>query len=115
MTESELNKRINKGESFLLAADGQYLGRLSSNHYLFDGIMNEYGSYGSKYSSTSIFNNYCRYGSQYSNLSPFNLFTPSPPKIYYKGIFVGYLSINQLVSPRIDPHQIFDYIINNGL
>ena len=115
MTNAELDVRMRRGESFLLAADGQYLGRLSSNRYLSDGIMNEYGSYGSKYSSTSIFNNYSNYGSEYSQLSPFNQYTQKPPKIFLRGNFVGYLSVNQFVSNRLDPHQLFDYIYNNGL
>ena len=115
MTESELNIRIRRGESFLVAADGQYLGRLSSNPYLSDGIMNEYGSYGSKYSSTSIFNSYSKYGSEYSHLSPFNQYTHTPPRIFFRGNLVGYLSVNQFVSHRLDPHQLFNYINNNGL
>lgn len=80
-----------------------------------DSVMNEYGPYGSKYSSTSIFNQYSRYGSQYNPLSPFNQYTQNPPKIYLRGNLVGYLSVNPYVSNRLDPHKLYDYIINNGL
>lgn len=115
MTESELNVRIRRRESFLVASDGQFLGQLSSNPYLFEGVKNQYGSFGSMYSSTSIFNKYGRYGSEYSQLSPFNQSTQHPPRIFLRGEFVGYLSVNQFVGNRLDPHKLFDYISNNRL
>ena len=58
MTQGEYEMRVRRQESFLLAQDGQFLGMLSSNKYQSDSVMNEYGSYGSKYSLTSIFNQY---------------------------------------------------------
>ena len=58
MTQGEFEMRVRRQESFLLAQDGQFLGMLSSNKYQSDSVMNEYESYGSKYSSTSIFNQY---------------------------------------------------------
>lgn len=115
MTDAELQLRIRRGESFLVAADGQFLGILSSNKFQSESVMNEYGTYGSKYSSTSIFNKYCNYGSQYSQLSPFNQYTSTPPRIFLRGALVGYLSVNRFVNNRLDAHQLFDYIINNGL
>lgn len=66
MTDSELQIRIRRGESFLVADDGQFLGRLSSNRFMTESVMNEYGPFGSKYSSTSIFNVYSQYGSEYA-------------------------------------------------
>lgn len=54
MTDRELEIRIRRQESFLLAQDSQFLGMLSSNRYQYDSVMNEYGIYGSKYSTTSI-------------------------------------------------------------
>ena len=115
MTDSELQLRIRRRESFLIASDGQFLGQLSSNPYLSEGVMNQYGSFGSVYSSTSIFNKFSRYGSEYSHLSPFNQYTQHPPRIFLHGELVGYLSVNQFVSNRLDPHKLFDYIANNGL
>lgn len=58
MTQGEYEMRVRRQESFLLAQDGQFLGMLSSNKYQSDSVKNKYGSYGSKYSSTSIFNQY---------------------------------------------------------
>lgn len=58
MTQNEFSIRLRRGESFLIAADGQYLGQLSLNRFLTDSLMNEYGPYGSRFLSTSIFNRY---------------------------------------------------------
>lgn len=63
----------------IYAADGTYLGRLSSNPYLSDSISNPYGRYGSPYSSTSVNNPYSRYGSPYSSMSPNNPFATRRP------------------------------------
>ena len=115
MTDAELQIRIRRGESFLVAADGQFLGLLSSNQYCSEGVMNQYGLYGSKYSSTSIFNKYSSYGSEYNQLSPFNPYSQTPPKIFLRGQYVGFLSVNRFLSNRLDPHQLFDFIINKGL
>lgn len=115
MTDSELQLRIRRRESFLVASDGQFLGQLSSNPYLSEGVMNQYGSFGSMYSSTSIFNKYSRYGSELSQLSPFNQYTQHPPRIFLRGELVGYLSVNLFVRNRLDPHSLFDFIANNGL
>lgn len=115
MTDGEFEMRIRRLESFLLAQDGQFLGILSSNKYQTDSVMNEYGTYGSKYSSTSIFNQYSQYGSRYGFYSPFNPYTSTPPQIILKGQWVGLLSSNTFLQNRLDPHQLFDWIYDNGL
>lgn len=115
MTDGEFEMRIRRQESFLLAQDGQFLGILSSNKYQMDSVMNEYGTYGSKYSSTSIFNQYSQYGSRYGFYSPFNPYTSTPPQIILKGQWVGLLTANTFLQNRLDPHQLFDWIYDNGL
>ncbi|MFQ5662849.1 MAG: hypothetical protein ACE5HL_03350 [Terriglobia bacterium] len=60
------------GRSYVLAADGTFLGSLNPNPYDQESIFNEYGPYGSKYSPTSIFNEFGTYGSKFSHLSPYN-------------------------------------------
>lgn len=115
MTDGEFEMRISRQESFLLAQDGQFLGILSSNKYQTDSVMNEYGTYGSKYSSTSIFNQYSQYGSRYGFYSPFNPYTSTPPQIILKGQWVGLLTANTFLQNRLDPHQLFDWIYDNGL
>lgn len=115
MTDGEFEMRIRRQESFLLAQDGLFLGILSSNKYQTDSVMNEYGTYGSKYSSTSIFNQYSQYGSRYGFYSPFNPYTSTPPQIILKGQWVGLLTANTFLQNRLDPHQLFDWIYDNGL
>lgn len=115
MTDGEFEMRIRRQESFLLAQDGQFLGILSSNKYQTDSVMNEYGTYGCKYSSTSIFNQYSQYGSRYGFYSPFNPYTSTPPQIILKGQWVGLLTANTFLQNRLDPHQLFDWIYDNGL
>ncbi|MFM8981432.1 MAG: hypothetical protein ACKOLA_00745 [Spartobacteria bacterium] len=63
----------------IIAADGQYLGRLSANPYDHDSVSNPYGRYGSPYSPTSINNPYSQYGSRYSPISPNNPYATKPP------------------------------------
>lgn len=115
MTELELHRRMSRKESFLVAADNQFLGVLSSNKYMLESVTNEYGLYGSKYSSISIFNTYSVYGSQYNVLSPFNIYSKTPPRIILRGLLFGYLSVNRLFQNRIDPKELTTFIYNNGL
>ena len=116
MNNREILEKIDNSESFLLADDGQYLGKLTLNKYDSESIMNQYGSYGSKYSSTSIFNQYGSYGSKYSSLSPYNQYSSTPPLIYLRGRKVGFLTKNRYVSlPGIDPVDIIDWMKTNNL
>lgn len=66
----------------IIAADGQYLGRLSANPYAADSVSNPYGKYGSPYSPTSINNPYSPYGSPYSPISPNNPYTSQAPILF---------------------------------
>ena len=63
----------------IIAADGQYLGKLSANPYDPDSVSNPYGKYGSPYSPTSINNPYSQYGSPYSPMSPNNPYATQAP------------------------------------
>jgi hypothetical protein len=111
-----INQKIEQGESFLLANDGQYLGRLTMNKFDTESISNQYGSYGSKYRNTSIFNQYSSYGSAYSSLSPFNKYTSTPPIIYLRGRKHALLTKNKyLGTNNIDPDDLFTWMENNRL
>ncbi len=102
-----------QGESFIEAADGAYLGNLIPDELNQDSVFNRFGPYGSEFSQTSIFNPYSPYGSQFSLLSAFNEFTNSPPKVYLRGRFVGYLTKNKYLAPRIDPAHIHEWARKN--
>lgn len=110
-----LQERIKRNESFIVANDGQYLGKLSLNMYDLESIINIYGLYGSLYSATSINNKYCVYGSPYSSLSPYNQYTSTPPIIYLRGKRCGYLSLNRYLLGSINPHNIKEWMKINNL
>ena|SRR5437773_1094784 len=67
------------GPPAIIAADGTYLGRLSTNRLDLQSTANPYGPFGSRYSPTSINNPYSMYGSPYSTLSPTNPYATTPP------------------------------------
>jgi len=103
-------------DSYIQAQDGAFLGKLTSDEYETESILNKYGNYGSEYSTTSIFNSYGSYGSPYSSYSPYNEFTSVPPKIFLKGTFWGHLTKNQYLSGnKLDPDSIKNWIYENGL
>ena len=99
MNINDFNNRIARCEFFLIASDGQFLGKLSLNRYDLDSISCEYGLYGSPYSS----------------LSPYNLYTSTPPVIYLRGQRVGFLSKNKYLFGSIDPDSINTWMQNNRL
>lgn len=108
--------KINNHESFLLASDGQYLGKLSLNRYDAESISNVYGIYGNRYSATSIFNPYSIYGSQYSSLSPNNPYTSTPPIIFFRGRRLGFLTKNRFLGTNnIDSGNLFNWIVSKSL
>jgi hypothetical protein len=95
----------------ILAADDQFLGLITMNCYSSDALCNEFGTYGSDFSSVSILNRYGTYGSQFSSLSPFNPSTFTPPVIFYaNGIPVAYLTLNTALSPRVDPYALIGWL-----
>lgn len=111
-----VTERIIQKQSFLVADDGQFLGKLNLNQYDLESISNNYGLYGSPYSSTSIKNRYSQYGSEYSSLSPYNGYTSTPPIIYFRGIKYGRLSKNRYnIGNLLDPDFLNDWMLNNNL
>ena len=115
MTKIELDNRISRGESFIVANDGQFLGKLCLNVYDPESILNTYGLYGNPYSATSINNKYSLYGSQYSSLSPFNPYSSTPPTIYLRGSKFGFLTVNQFLYISVHPKQIKEWMKYNSL
>ena len=115
MTQGEINQKIQNGESFLLSADGKYLGKLTLSQYVSDSVSNPYGNHGSKYASASIWNQYGSYGSPYSSWSPFNPYTSTPPFIYLRGRKIGVLTKNIYQPNRLDPDQLNEWMAINHL
>jgi len=113
--ESAPEVRHLKGESFIEAADGTFLGKLNPNPFDPESIFNQFGPYGNQFSQTSIFNKFSNYGSQFSDLSPYNAYSSTPPKLYFNGNFYAYLTVNQLLNPRIDPDKLLNWAKENVL
>ncbi len=97
------------GRATLLAADGTYLGIISSNQYQHESVCNSYGPHGSPYRQKSVRNEYGIYGSEYFSGSIYNPYTSSPPRIYLNGKKIGYLTKNSFLSGAIDPDILFDF------
>jgi hypothetical protein len=101
--QAEESKVANGG--ILRAADGQLLGKINSNKYNRESILNKYGPFGSRYSQTSIFNPYSQYGSKYGPLSINNPMSSIPPEIVVDGRAVVKVSANPRIQHRITPED----------
>lgn len=111
--ETEGQARQQKKESYIESQDGAFLGKLTPNKFDNETIFNRFGPYGNKFSQNSFLNKFSPYGNQFSQLSAFNRMAKSPPMIYKNGAFVAYLTKNTMLSPRIDPDEIFDWASRN--
>jgi hypothetical protein len=84
-----------------------FLGCLNCDKNTANSVQNEYGQYGSQYSSTSIFNKYGQYGSPYSQYSVCNEYTTTAPVIVDKnGKFYGRLSLNSYAPNEVQNASI---------
>lgn len=97
-------------DAVVIAEDGTYLGKITSNKYDSDSICNKYGDYGSAYSDKSMFNKYGDYGSSYSNKSPNNSFATNPPIIVINGESRGYITTNTFKTPGATLIELTDYL-----
>lgn len=98
------------GVAQLWAADGQFLGVLSSNLYDPNSISNLHGIYGGSYSIHSIRNSYGLYGSPYGVYSPYNIYCLNPPIVFSQGQPVLIVTKNSYVItnnlPMVDPELV---------
>jgi hypothetical protein len=91
----------------VVGADGVHLGMITWNSVDSGSITNAIGPYGSQISATSVFNVIGPYGSAISALSAFNPIANDPPRIFVGGTFYAFLSVNPILSPRVDPRKLF--------
>lgn len=99
--------------AIIVADDGQFLGKITTNALDAQSLLNSLGKYGSELSSTSILNELSRYGGEIARLSPFNNVTSTPPRIFKGSAFIGFLTTNRVKSPRIDPHALIGWLKAN--
>src|SRR3990167_8586229 len=103
-------KRSTIKEPYIVAADDQFLGIISTKKSESDSIFNEYGIYGSKYSGLSISNENGTYGSNESVYSAYNELTSTPPKIMMKTKPVAFLTKNKQITNCIDPDNLINEV-----
>lgn len=108
-----INNSANE-KSYLQAGDGQFLGTITTNKFDRDSLLNQYGSFGSKYSPTSIFNKYGSYGSRYGQWSVLNPHCASPPRLFINGKFLTHITCNSFIKPRII-FEDFEYLLKNDI
>ena len=99
----------------LVAQDGTYIGKLTTNKFDSESIFNEYGTYGSKFASKSIWNEFGTYGSKFNKYSPFNEFSTTPPAILHGEDIVGYLSLNLNNTGAISPLILYSLLLDLGM
>lgn len=88
-----------------------YLGCLNCNQFDSESVLNEFGSYGSAYSSTSIFNHYDDFGSKYSIYGACNLYASDPPVIVDgQGQFYGRLTVNRFNPQRTRDARLLGWL-----
>lgn len=98
--------QVLNGHGELRAADGQFLGRLSSNPHLSNSIINP-NTYGHSHYYASIKNFLGLYGGQSGLYSPYNCNCIKPPRIWLQGLPVLVLTQNSKAVthglPILDP------------
>ncbi len=90
----------------VVAADGTYLGVLSSNISHPESICNPQGNYGSIYSTTSTQNPHSMYGGTHGIYSPYNPHCIQPPQLITNQKNVGVLSTNPHLVGQIARHDL---------
>ncbi len=94
--------------SIIVAQDDEqtYLGMIDFTNTNSESIFNEYGTYGSEFSSTSIWNEFSTFGSEFSSCSPFNEFTSTPPMIIKNRAIIGHLTKNEFVMAAVQVEKV---------
>lgn len=100
----------------LIGSDGAFLGTATSNEFGADSTCNEFGSYGSPFSTTSIFNEFGAYGSQFAASSAYNPYSSKPPALICSDSeeFFAYVTKNSILTPSIDPDLLCASLAANG-
>jgi len=96
--------------SAIIASDDTFLGLISRDWQDPDSISNPYERFGCPESPYSIWHTEGRWGNTYSPDSPWNPYATRPPRVYSGNYFLGYLTTNDDLYPRIDPYWLMDYL-----
>lgn len=94
----------------IVAEDGTFLGKITTNALDRLSLLNELGPHGSELARESVFNELGRYGGELARLSPFNELTSTPPRIFKGDRFIAFFTVNRLKTPRVDPHALIGWL-----
>lgn len=97
-----IRQLIGSTEAIVIADDGTFLGDLSQSLSR-KSIANDIGPHGSNISPKSMFNDIGVYGNSISPRSARCELSQDPPRLFFKGRFVCYVTVNKMKSPRIHP------------
>lgn len=98
--------------SQLKTPSGVFLGNVNRNKFDRTSLLNPYGQYGNRLAPESIFNKFSQYGSPFGTESPYNKFSTTPPMFVRDGKSLGYLTVNQYLTPRLDPDEFITWLGN---
>lgn len=99
-----------RNKSFLLAADGTYLGAITHARDT-DSLLNRNGPYGSTKSYSSIYNNSSVYGNSNGEFSPYNPDCQDPPLLFISGEYWGRVAISDVSDSKVLPTDKFVHIL----
>lgn len=111
--EEQTVRPASTGDAYLLAGDGQYLGKITSDRSDPDALTNPYGRYGSHYSPYSIFNPSSPYGSSEGAFSIHNPHCATPPQLYLNGIPARRVTANKELPDAIDSELFLRQLKSN--
>ena len=94
----------------IVADDGQFLGRITTDTVANDSLVNPFGPHGSQVSSVSIFNQLGTYGNARNTISPFHPTSFQPPRIRRNGQTLARLTINTSFNDRVDPNGLVAWL-----
>ncbi len=100
-TAAELIMAIRSGRAVILADDGTFLGRLSSEATDPLGILNAQGVFGGEVSDTSLMNGRSPYADAAGEMSVNNAAALRPPRLVYEGRTLAFVTVNPQMRPRV--------------
>jgi hypothetical protein len=100
-TAGELIMAIRSGRAVLLADDGTFLGRISSETADPLGILNAQGAFGSAMSATSLMNARSPYAEADGDMSVNSAAAAHPPRLVFEGRTLAFVTVNTQLRPRV--------------
>jgi hypothetical protein len=80
-----------------------------------DSISNQFGAYGSQFSTASVRNQFSPFGSQFSTDTACNAFASNPPQVFNSNrtVYFGELTLNQFRSDAIKIPAVMSWLQTN--